>query len=503
MTVRPQLNQSTMSFKDDVDLLPFSEVLFVAKDEESAREDKRVLRRTGFRGMQFFSSGVNLIRYILATRKNIDSSHSCLVICHEQVSDMDANNLISLLRLHPQGNIVPVLVFSNSEMFSSHAVPFENRREKYKSLGAFDVLARPLTPNDIFHASQEAYSLYEKMDKKRKVLEIAVGKAQEELKERYYLAEKEKIKFFELTIAKFSFESPLDMSYEDAYYAGCEKLNHKAYDQAWQYFKRAITDDSACKPDALFGLYLLYKEQQEAGSSKIYLIQACQAYIDNGDWDRVEDCVIRFSEEFPKCSHPILGIIATAIKRSDTEQLGFLLRTTKEHLSHEKISRAIVNGCFYYELSSNIMDVLSVDVNIFTRVLELLQERRLERQVREQGILLQRASAEHAQSNLTTRNNGLAKFAKNDSLENSLPEYNDTDSLLSKDSIGIDGLGNDEFFEGLSVPLEKTQVRLGIGSMGAIESLPLVVLSERGKGSFFGDIITIAKQTAKIYKESR
>jgi len=504
MAVYLQSENSAVSLKNDADMSLFSEVLLVAKDEESSREDRRVLRRTGFRGMQFFSSGVDIIRYILTKRENVKSPYSCLVICHEQLSDMDASTLVSLLRLHPQGSVIPVLTIITPDTLPSHSVSLESYKEKYKLLGVFDVLMRPLTPNEIFKIAQKAYAVYEEMNNKSKALAVAVEKASESLRVRYNAAEQEKVKLFELTIAKFIFESPQGMSYEEAYNEGCEKLKNKLYEHAWRYFKRAIAADSPYKADALFALYQLYKERQESSTSKVYLIQACQAYIDDGAWDRVEECVKCFSQEFSKCPHPILGIITTAIKRSDVEQLDSLLCASKGSISCEEISRSIVTGCFHYELSPEIMRVLSSDVDICTRVLELLQERRLNRQTREQGTALDQASLAYMHGNSNKINNSLIRFSSNEDMDTSLSDYLLSDSsLLSASS--TKEFQHDDFYdvEILDDSLEKQAVRLGVGSKGSIESLPLVVLSERNKGSFLSDVISIAKQTAKIYRKSR
>ncbi len=499
MTARLQSDTPTLSLNSE--LLPFTEVLFVAKSEESAREDRRILRRTGFRSIRFFSSSVEVIQYIIFQRKNLNASYSCIVICHEQLSDMDARAFVSLLRLHPLGAAVPSLVILGDGKKA------EDHEEKYKPLGVFEVLARPLTPNAIFLASQGAHAIYETAEKKRRALIVALEKASPELQARYSLAEQEKIKLFDVTLSRFSYDAPLTMSCEQAYTEGCAKLNDKLYDQAWRYFKRAISADSLYKPLALFGLYKLYKERQEDANAKIYLIQSCQAFIDVGQWIKVEECVMCFSKEYPKSSHPILGMITTAIKRSDTEQLQLLLNASTKHVSSEDISRSIVTGCFHYELSSDIMRVLSTDINVFTRVLELLQDRKLERQRREQEISLQKASMARSLAIIESQEGDHSHFSGNDKVDRLLSHYTLSDPSFFADK-DVESSQSKSFFDWNTTPIEgevvkKETVRLGVGSRGSIESLPLIVLDERHKGSFLGDIFRIAKQTAKIYRKSK
>lgn len=504
MTVHQQSNKSIVSFGNNIDLLPFSEVLLVAKDEEISREDKRVLRRTGFGGVRFFSSGVDTAKYILMKRKSSRFTYSCLVVCHEQLSDMDATTLVSLLRLHPKSAMIPLLVIMSpeSDSMSSYIVPMENRKEKYYSLGVFGLLTYPLTPDEIFQISQNAYVYYDKMNMKYKALIGTLETADDSLKLRYELAEQEKINLFESTIEKFSFCSPHNMSYEEVYQKGCEKFNHKLYDHAWVYFRRAIATDSSYKAQALFSLYQLCKEWHKLGDAKIYLIQACQVYIEEGDWDKVDECVMLFSKEFARFPHPILGILTIAIKRSDVDEVAALLYVSEKYLSYEDIALSIVKGCFHFELSSAIMRALSTNVNVFTRVLELLQERKLERQIREQNIVLKKANlgkeyeiSEKTYMTLDNKTNNSNDLPKGNFSENSsdyfLPENRNLDNLRNKDFFDMKDLDSSP---------DREQIRLGVGSKGAIESLPLVVLNENNQGSFLRDIFSVAKQAARIYK---
>lgn len=544
----------------EFDLALFSEAIILSKDENIARDDRRLLRRTGFKEVLSFASGVDAIQAIIRKRSQ-KVSYTCFILCYEfALIDMEVSAFLHVLRLHPQAINVPVYIILSSEKLRRQGISPVVQKEKYLQLGATGVFVSPITPNKVYEHAKEAYFAMQAMEKKRRNTLIALSKANDEIKSRFYASQEEKIHIFDQAILPFVFQNPENLSYEDAYILACDKLNNKLYDQAAKYFKRAIASQSSYQAASLFGMHKLYHEKQDTTNSKIYLMQAFQAFIDAELWDWVDECAMRFCKEFPYSPHPILGLISTAIKRNDLAQLTHLIKISSQYLRDYDVASSVVRSCFQYELSSDIMCVLQRYPRLYHEVSMLFEERNQERMVRKNEFSLKNTRLQDDKINAIRYESSLTEYFDDNAIENTFEPIStvkkDFDNfLIPLNDVPINdhylkGLATKEFVDSSSLatrekhmkkdsqknvllhlkpkkknPLvdeeerhlhekqdtyeelsldpqdaEKKKTPLGAGAKGFIDSLPLVVLDDRHKGSLWGDIVNIARQTAKAYK---
>lgn len=537
----------------------FSEAILLSKDENVAREDRRLLRRTGFKEAHSFASGVDAIQSIVRKRSQ-DVSYTCFVLCYEfALTDMEVSAFISLLRLHPESFDVPVFIILSSEKLMTQGISPIIQKEKYMSLGATGIFVSPITPNKIYEYAKMSYFAMQNAEKRRRNTLIALSKATEELKIHFFATQQEKINIFDKAMLPFIFQSPENLSYEDAYMLACEKLSKKLYEQASKYFNRAMAPQSSYKAAALFGMYQLYREKQDTINAKIYLMQSFQAFIDGELWEWVEECAMRFCKDFPYSPHPILGLITTAIKRNDLTQLTYLINISSQYLKDYEVASSVIKGCFHYELSPAIMHILQQDTGLYREVVMLLEERLQERNARANEISPISGHLQSEEKSAINYETSLADYYSDstlanvfgtmsevkESFDNFLNPLNDIpinedylkgvakkefvlsnsvadrENHMKKDSQNVllhlkpkkkfslvdeDPISLHEHVEELEalslepLDLEKKKTPLGAASKGFIDSLPLVVLDERHKGSLWTDIVNIAKQTARAYK---
>ncbi len=521
----------------------FLHVLLLAKDDQYAKEDRKLLRRTGFQTVQVMSSGVKALEYLFKLQKI--KAQPSIIFCQEQLEDMDASTFLSIFSLHPYGKIFPILILCNDPINTlEHSEEFkldflENRQLKYESLGSFASLAHPLTPHQITLAAIKAHTFYNNAftalvseQKKYAQIQNSPTSSQEQKSAllNYHKERKHFLDTFEATLLKYSFIDPKTLSFSESYDKACKKLQNRVYGQALQYFQRAASAQSELKGDALLGISQIYLEKKDLKNTLSSLSSAFQSYIEKQQWAKLQEAIQFSAQNSLKPYNPILDTLSNSIKMGQYDNtqgiLAALIPVQNENIKLEETCTAIAKACHSGNLSLKMAEILRPYEEVFDRVFDLLKDEQESKertqQLRQQSNLRKRTDSlsmvstapAHKHKKNTQNEIQNTRLYANDTLgsehhkklseaiEESL-EFTGVLPLFPLESNSADdNTLNDSFVSDFPLSEKKqsasTQKQSNIKQKKQEKHTPLWTDKTKAKhNSFFGDILQVFKHIAK------
>ncbi len=467
----------------------FVEFILLAKDEESFREDKKVLRRSDYHKFKFFSSGLQALKYGL-DQKEKNADYSCLFIGQEEFADLEIFSFLSLIDLNPMGNLFNCIVLA-LETNPNHLALLEKQKENYESLSRHKILQRPLTPKMISDAILEAYANYEIENKKYLNSLALMGKSE-------YDAElnNEKQIIFDLTFSKYIYTSPQKMDFEEAYQEGNTKLSYKLYLQAIEYFKFTSSLDSKYRGKSLFKLFYIFSIKNDQKNAKDYFNQVCQYYIEQNKWKSVEEIIKISIEKSNFNPHPIYKLLLSQIALDNDFDILNMIELAIKYFSSEEIVKNIVSICHNDIIPIKLDNILKNFPDLYSKIIKQNEINKIQKNIENK---YQNEFNNKQNAKVKERSNGIQiSSAKNKNIGKNIDElfyYNDVEN--DKENVS-----KNENIMGSKIITEKTSpINLARKENKAVidEILP-ELQAENKKSSFFREVIYIIK---KVIKESK
>ncbi len=478
-----------------------SEIILVAQDEKFSRDDYKLLQAGGFRKIQIFSSGVSALQYVLKQKEEEFVDYTCVLIMHEKFYDMDAFIFLSLLSMHPLGKFLPKAVISDfNESVASYS--FENKKLKYKSLGCIKVLQRPLTPNMLLELVDEAFSHYQ--ENMKKFIEEHKEDQNSSNKE-LVIVDAKKQKDFEKILANYVFVRPSTLDFEKAYQEGIKKLNHKIYSQAIEYFKRAGSNQSPYRTEALFNLYQIYAKNKDKKNIRTYLTNLCQQCIDVKDFAKLEKCIEISTAHEQQFIHPIFKILGEEIKKKREQNIAAIISCIYKHFTSQEISQAIFESLDKEDLSKQLSFILYNYPEILVQIKDKISVAKSERRIYQKqkaNIIAQSKAQKNDKNNekiifnLDKSEKGLNSDKKNETINSDdriKTKKNEKNKSVNKSQSSL--FDDDILFQYDYEPLPK--IELGTGQS---EELFQLISEENKDSSFLSSIFHIIKKVVKDTK---
>ncbi len=496
----------------NLDTQKFKEFIIITNNEESF---SRAFKEDTFPNIRYFHAPSDALYHIFTNREK-DNSYSALIFCEQELEDIYATLIISLLLLHPLGSLFPVIVIferlkddTDKVVLHYHNVEKEN----LKTIGAFNFLEFPYTVKKVKELTELAYEKYLAEENKHTETFATIQNANEEAKEHFQKIWNERIQNFEKNFVRFFYLPDNNASYEEVYRIGKQKYYDRLFNQATVCFERSSESPSPRKADSYVYLYAIQKENVGAENSKNYLEKAINAFIDKKNWGKVEECVNLFARDFPRDESPLYETLTNEFVKGHYDIVNGIIDNNKDNLKMNRVAEILLrtnnSTAFPPEIStmlsrnkelkqiifqSNLQEQFDDDTYIHDQEVErTLRRLQLQKEARLRGEKPKLPPREHRSQEKIVLNSSIQDFLENDKKKTKIDNYSLIDNNQEKKTT------NTEENTQNSTPKNMPFIPpFGEENKNAtVEGVPTVYLKSN---SFIGDIINMTKYTRKLYK---
>lgn len=506
--LEPEIDDSYGYLGDNA--FPFFEEIIIISDHEETSLQGYDDGEFNFLEVKNFSYPADAL-YHLLTKKENRITYSALILCEYSLGDFDAALLISLLRLHPLGALFPVIVLLNPEMQDADPQFLEMEKLNLQALGAFNFLDRPYSPQDLMNLARKALVVHAEEEQKHFKTMQAIERAADEIKAHFTKTWKQRLINFEKSFVRFFYTPAANASFEEIFLVGKQKYYDRLFNQATACFERSSVNESPHKADSLVYLYAIQKEQANPENGKIYLERAIDAYIDDGKWDKVTECANLFSQEFPGKQSPIYLALQKHYNRANYATVNNIVESAKNILPLDDMAEFLLklNG------SKSFPPPITAFINDHKELKQVIYESNFKETTLDGEEYRKQQERERTLKRLEMQRLARLNGEENKFLPKRQPKSSEKIVLNEPKKFSFDFSDKEqkknEITEKTSVspaadskqiPEQTTETasKFGTNSSETVEGLPTVML-DGGSGSFFGDIINMAKYTRNLYKK--
>lgn len=512
----------------------FNEFIFIINNEQSF---SRIFKKIPFPPVHFFTSPSDALYHIL-TKKEKDKNYSALIFCEQELEEIYATLIVSLLMLHPLGSLFPVIAIFDKIPNETDKVLLHQRlveKENLKTLGAFDFLEFPYTVDKIIELAEQAFIKYTKENTNHIETLNAIQNANEEAKAHFQKAWNERIQNFEKNFVRFFYLPNDNASYEETYLIGKQKYYDRLFNQATVCFERSSEDSSLRKADSYMFLYAIQKEKLGYESSKNYLEKAISAFIEKKDWEKVQNSASLYAKDFPTEESPLYNCLQKEFSSENYLAVNEIINYNQKLLKMNKVAEILLKAnrstafppemtamfnknialkqiIYHSDLQDHIFDEQAyIQGQIREKTLQRLEQQKEARRRGEDPLLPKREV--RSQEKIILNPN---KIVSGDNLIDERKKVKVAPSLLSnietekKNSSAnnqaeqIEKKTTNENNSQLKAKEKTSSQNSFVPAFGeenessTVETVPTVYL-EKNK-SFINDIVNMAKFTRKVYK---
>ena len=512
---------SNLDTTENLDIQKFKEFIVITNNEQSF---SRAFKQNLFPNVRYFNAPSDALYHIF-THKEKDKSYSALLFCEQELEDIYATLIVSLLLLHPLGSLFPVVVIFDKLEDETDRVLIHQRdveKENLRTLGAFNFLEPSYTSNKVKELAELAYEKYVAEENKYKETLETIQNANEEAKIHFQKAWKERIQNFEKNFVRFFYLPDNNASYEEVYLIGKQKYYDRLFNQATVCFERSSESPSPRKADSYVYLYAIQKENVGAECSKNYLEKAITAFIEKKDWGKVEESVNLFSRDFPREDSPLYEALANEFSKEHYDIVNAIIDNNKQNLKMNKVAEILMRSnnsttfppeivtmlnrnselkqiIFQSNLQENFDDEAYLQDQQLERTLRRLQLQK-EARLRGEGPKLPPREV-RSQEKIVLNTQNIQNILDNDKKKTKLekPSYPLLNDTFENEKQEEKNLVEDQNSSKTAMPKNMPFIPpFGEENKTAtVEGVPTIYLKNN---SFIGDIINMTKYTRKLYK---
>lgn len=331
--VRAETSWATVPRADAGPAHGFVSALILAPREELSAVDRRALRQAGIRNVAVLTSGAAAARMLARQRRarpgERDTAPSPgnttppfdVVLCHEQLADMTALDLLQLLRSYPRLLDLPVLVVSSAA----------TREAVLSSIGAgcSGFLGRPYTVD----------TLDGQLLRARRALETPTARTVAEGVR--MLSDEE----FDQALERFANAATEAADEAEAHFLeGTAHLLREQWDAAITAFNRTLRYN-ALHADACLGLADAWRGKGDLDKSREFRSRAGEIYARARQWRRAQNIFAELlAESPPDTPNPLLAEAARLLRDGRIDDAAAALLAGRELTPgaplHEHVARA-------------------------------------------------------------------------------------------------------------------------------------------------------------------
>lgn len=254
------------------------QILLLCENEQSVQLERRALREAGYAAVKMMTSGIEAAKLVAGITKTETAPD--IIICLQNLGDMDSEQFCGIIRSHPLLESFPILVI----------LPNASEAEQLEAMncGASALLARP-------------YSV-EQLKKQLGILGDAVipfAKLRETAKAVNTSA-------FDSALASYGVLLRPDRKPDDYFRIGLRFLESKHWNYAISAFQRAMRDERI-KAEAQLGMAAACKGKGDLAHFRAWLGSAAETFVQAKRWQRARASYARLLQHDLKAKNPFIA----------------------------------------------------------------------------------------------------------------------------------------------------------------------------------------------------
>lgn len=267
-------------------------VMLLSRSERLASVDKRTLREAGAITRWSMTSGVEAARLLEGLASGSRPETPDVIVCHQELDDMDGEQFCAMLRLHPRLVSQPVLLLLANDD--------EAQQMAALGCGASALLSRPYSVETLRRQllSLTAYAAHERQLQKAAANTDASA--------------------FNEALASYAMLLKPARQPEDYFNAALRCLEAGQWNTAIAAFQRALRAEHI-KGEAELGIAAAYKGKGDRARYRAWLARAADTFARARRWHKARSAYMRLLQENPRARNPVIAAAQRLLRQGDVE----------------------------------------------------------------------------------------------------------------------------------------------------------------------------------------
>ncbi|MDM8214974.1 response regulator [Desulfovibrio piger] len=267
-------------------------VMLLSRSERLASVDKRTLREAGAITRWSMTSGVEAARLLEGLASGSRPETPDVIVCHQELEDMDGEQFCAMLRLHPRLVSQPILLLLANDD--------EAQQMAALGCGASALLSRPYSVETLRRQllSLTAYAAHERQLQKAAANTDASA--------------------FNEALASYAMLLKPARQPEDYFNAALRCLEAGQWNTAIAAFQRALRAEHI-KGEAELGIAAAYKGKGDRARYRAWLARAADTFARARRWHKARSAYMRLLQENPRARNPVIAAAQRLLRQGDVE----------------------------------------------------------------------------------------------------------------------------------------------------------------------------------------
>lgn len=311
-------------------------ILLLCEDEKTANLDRRALRSAGYGHVHVMTSGIEAATLLAGMNKPAAGYYPDIVICLNQLGDMDGEQFCNIVRQHPLLLGLPILLI----------LPNDNEAEQLRTLGcgASALLGRP-------------YSV----DVLKNIL-AQLGQAIPGQRNLRKAAKEADTSSFDEALATYGVLLRSERKPEDYFKVGMRCLAESRWQLAIAAFERALRD-AQIKAEAELGIAAAFKGKGDMARSRAWLARATESFLQAKRWNRARSAYARLLQNDPSAKNPFLAEAHKLIHQQNYDEAATVLVYSLGFISKKKAGERYARVCMAADEPDKMLAALKERLN--------------------------------------------------------------------------------------------------------------------------------------------
>lgn len=311
-------------------------ILLLCENEKFANLDRRSLRAAGYGNTRVMESGIDAARILAGLDKPLDGFYPDIVVCLNQLSDMDGEQFCAIIRQHPLLLGLPILLI----------MPNDNEAGQLRALGcgASALLGRPYSVDTLKSLLAQLGKGIEAQRKLRKANQDADTSS------------------FDEALATYGVLLRSERKPEDYFKVGMRCLAENRWQLAIAAFERALRD-AQIKAEAELGIAAAFKGKGDMARSKAWLARATESFLQARRWNRARSAYARLLQNDPSAKNPFLAEAHKLIHQQNYEEAATALVYSLGFISKKSAGERYARVCMSADDPDKMLEALKERLN--------------------------------------------------------------------------------------------------------------------------------------------